>query len=278
MRTEKPSHVREETPRGASSGTRWSEVEAAGTPWTPRGGEALERQLRRSRPLLVAHVRARHGLALPEAEDLVHSFVHQRILLHNLYAEAKRGRGRFRSYLLRALDHFISSELRRQRSKHRSPGAPFLPLSELREELHPAIEDPADEEEFPWRNVVIAGALLDMRTKCLRNGREDLWRVYLERLLLPAAEGAAPLSYEAMIQDYQLASPSQAFSLLNTAKRVFDRHYNRVLEAFRRQHPDALEILGRLRKKSGSPRRSHPNLDPRTNAPASLSRSPSQPA
>src|SRR5579884_544814 len=72
-------------------------------------GELLARYLR---PLETYLVRSR-GLSRADAEDLVQSFIANRVLEKNLLASADRCRGRFRTFLLAALNRFVADEFRK---------------------------------------------------------------------------------------------------------------------------------------------------------------------
>ena len=139
---------------------RWSEVEAASDLESAAGRKALESQLQRYRPSLIAHLRARFAFNLPEAEDLLHDFLQKKVLEVNLFAGARRGRGRFRSYLLSILDRFVISELRRQRSRQRRGASGAVALEELGDDPHPLAPAAAAPADLHWRHVRIGRYLV----------------------------------------------------------------------------------------------------------------------
>lgn len=252
---------------GGIPSTRWSEVEAASDPESADGRRALESQLQRYRPSLIAHLRARFWLNLPEAEDLLHDFVHKKVLQANLFAGAQRGRGHFRSYLLNALDRFVISDLRRQNSRQRRGVSRMVALEELAEAQHPPAPAVTEPPELDWRQVATAGALLDMHRYCLRLGRPDLWEVFWERHLVPTAEGTAPMSYDSLVERFGLPSPAHAHNLLNSAKRVFRRHLRSVVSRYRYLAPEAAEQLAGY---AGTPRRRTAPRQGRSRSPEAL--------
>lgn len=67
------------------------------------------------------------GYAAQDAQDLTQEFF-ARLIQKNLAGQADRERGRFRSFLLGALKHFLAAEGRRARAQKRGGGAAGFPL------------------------------------------------------------------------------------------------------------------------------------------------------
>jgi DNA-directed RNA polymerase specialized sigma24 family protein len=111
--------------RGRFATTQWSLVLAAGQ----RGSEGAEEALARLCSLywypVFAFVR-RQGHPADEAQDLTQGFF-TRIIEKGDLGDADRSRGRFRSFLLTACQHFLSNERDRARALKRGGGR--LPIS-----------------------------------------------------------------------------------------------------------------------------------------------------
>lgn len=106
--------------------THWSVVLAAGQTSGTQAAEALERLCRAYWYPLYAHVRAR-GRGPQEAEDLTQEFF-ARLLAGHWLARADMRRGRFRTFLLVACDHFLANEWDRNTCQKRGGGMIFLPF------------------------------------------------------------------------------------------------------------------------------------------------------
>lgn len=91
--------------------TRWSVVLRAGDPGTTDSARALEALCTTYWMPLYAYVR-RQGFGPADAEDLTQAFF-ERVLERNDVGKADRMKGRFRSFLLTALRHFIADEMDR---------------------------------------------------------------------------------------------------------------------------------------------------------------------
>src|SRR5437879_871174 len=106
--------------------THWSVVLSAGRSDTPRSRQALEQLCQTYWYPLYAYVR-RRGYSPQDAEDLTQAFF-ARLLSSDFFASADRDRGRFRSFLLTALNHFLADEWDRVRAQKRGGGQRLVPL------------------------------------------------------------------------------------------------------------------------------------------------------
>ncbi|MGH7214464.1 MAG: hypothetical protein ACREIT_06850, partial [Tepidisphaeraceae bacterium] len=96
--------------------THWSLVDRAGR--APDGSdrrEALANLLHRYLPALRCHLIYTRRLDTQTADDLLQAFLADKILEQNTLRHAEQSRGRFRGFLVTALDHFVSNHARAQR-------------------------------------------------------------------------------------------------------------------------------------------------------------------
>jgi RNA polymerase sigma-70 factor (ECF subfamily) len=109
--------------------THWSTVLAAGQAPSPEAAEALERLCRIYWRPLYAFVR-RQGHSSHDAEDLIQGFF-CRLLERRDFESVRREKGRFRSFLLVALKHFLVNQRLRAQTQKRGGGRPLIPLDDL---------------------------------------------------------------------------------------------------------------------------------------------------
>jgi RNA polymerase sigma factor (sigma-70 family) len=106
--------------------THWSVVLAAGQSADAQASEALEQLCRTYWYPLYAYVR-RRGHGPEDAQDLAQEFF--ALLLRKEYFRlANRARGRFRTFLLHALEHFLVNEWKRAQCAKRGGGLTCLSL------------------------------------------------------------------------------------------------------------------------------------------------------
>lgn len=107
--------------------THWSRVRLAADPAErTRAADALEYLCRTYWYPLYAYVR-RCGTDPDEAQDLTQEFF-SRLLQRNDFALADPSKGRFRSFLLAAMNHFLCSEWRKAKAIKRGGHCTFLSL------------------------------------------------------------------------------------------------------------------------------------------------------
>jgi RNA polymerase sigma factor (sigma-70 family) len=123
--TEKKKLTPVERPDGFPN-TIWSEIVAAADDSTARSRQALQSLCSSYWYPLYAFVR-RHTLDREEAEDLTQAFF-ARLLQKGYLNEYRRERGRFRTFLLACLKHFLANERDRASARKRHGSGPNLPL------------------------------------------------------------------------------------------------------------------------------------------------------
>jgi len=124
--------------------THWSIVVTAGDGASPDADVALNRLCRTYWWLLYAFVR-RRGYAAHDAQDLTQDFF-ARLLAKDYLRAVDRSKGKFRSFLLAALEHFLANEWRRANTQKRSGNFSFVSIDDETAE-RPCLQLP--DPEFP---------------------------------------------------------------------------------------------------------------------------------
>jgi RNA polymerase sigma-70 factor (ECF subfamily) len=183
-------------PGGARSfaTTHWSLVVAAAHDSRPAAKAALATLCETYWYPLYCYVRRRGHLA-EEAQDLTQEFFATLLEKHTLRV-ADRERGRFRSFLLASLNHFLANEWRRQSAKKRGGGRlPLsldLPAGESRYAQEPSHDlTPEKIYERRWAMVLLEKALSALREEYAAAGKGKLF----ERLAVFLG-GATSVPYE----------------------------------------------------------------------------------
>jgi DNA-directed RNA polymerase specialized sigma24 family protein len=203
--------------------TRWSAVARAGGRQHDAWISDLDTLARLYRPVLVRHVVVHLRVPSDQAEDLVQSFLVEKVLDENVLRHASPERGRLRAFMLKVFSNFVRSRLREQQARKRRPTSPDAErLEDLPELLSPEAA-PGASFDTRWACHVLSRTLERMRVECQCNGRQVLWDLLEARTFAPVFEGAAPLPYEELVVRFGLRSPSEASNLLVTAKRMFAR-------------------------------------------------------
>jgi RNA polymerase sigma-70 factor (ECF subfamily) len=144
---------------------------------------------------LYAFVRYR-GYSPDDAQDLTQSFF-VRIIETSGFASADPERGRFRSYLLGAMKHFLANEWHRAQAQKRGGGVTFLDLDgldpEARYALEPAADDPEAGFDREWAQESVARAMEKLRAESEARGKGELFEALQGSLTVdePAREQTA---------------------------------------------------------------------------------------
>lgn len=228
--------------------TQWTLVARAGQ--TATAQQAMTQLLPRYLEAMRSHLILMRRLAPERAEDLLQGFVASQVLERRLIRRAERGKGRFRSFLLVALDRYVSNQFRDGRVAKRAPdrAGPFPDGAQVESRD----SRPEAVFELGWARQVLQDALRRMRKECSALQRDDIWGVLDARIVRPAFERVEPLSYGRLIEQFGFASPSQASNVLITAKRMLARCLREVVGEYEfdpakveREILDLHEILGR---------------------------------
>ena len=154
--------------------THWSVVLAAANRETPEVATALEHLCCTYWYPLYAYVR-RQGYSQEDAQDLTQSFfVH--LLRKNFLCGVGPEKGRFRSFLLACLKHFLTDEWERARTAKRGGSAPGflldLEAAEDRYRLEPRVEANAESlYERRWALDLLDRVLERLRREAVVSGK-----------------------------------------------------------------------------------------------------------
>lgn len=161
---------------GRFATTHWSVVLSASRPESAHYHQALESLCRTYWFPLYAYLR-RHGCDTHEAEDHTQAFLASLMEKHGLrLAEPKRGK--FRSFLLAALKHFIANQRARANAQKRGGGRQVLSLDCENAEALYALE-PRDELspeklfERSWAMTVLDRAMTRLRTEAADADKQE---------------------------------------------------------------------------------------------------------
>src|ERR1035438_5489491 len=161
MSLAKDTEVSTSTQRNWFTTTHWSLVLNARDPSSPLATEALEKLCRTYWYPLYVYVR-RQGEDDETAKDLTQGFF-ARLLEKNYLAQVQREKGKFRSFLLASLKHFLADERDKARAQKRGGGQPIISLDDTTAEDRYRLEpvDAMDAEklyERRWALTVLEQA------------------------------------------------------------------------------------------------------------------------
>lgn len=155
---------------------------------TPKASRALEELCCTYWYPLYAFVR-KQGCSPHDAQDLTQAFF-ERLIEKNYLDDVAREKGRFRSFLLAALKHFLSNEWDRLRAQKRGGGHVIVSIDDEAEDRYRL--EPADDltperlYERRWALTLLERVLVQLREEFARQDKSDQFEI-LKVYLTPSA-------------------------------------------------------------------------------------------
>lgn len=228
--------------------THWSVVQLAARRDTTRAQQALSTLCAEYWYPLYAYVR-RQGHSAHDAQDLTQEFF-ARLLAANSIATVDPAKGRFRSWLLASMKHFLANEWDRARAAKRGGG--HVPISldektaEERYRFEPAHELSADRIfERRWALLLLDSVLQELEQQCGRDGKLELFTVLKPCLagsresqpyaelsrMLGMTEGSVKVAVHRLRQEYRALLRRKIADTVSSPSEIDDeiRHLYSVL-------------------------------------------------
>lgn len=175
--------------------TRWTIVIGAQTANQERSKHALEALCQTYWFPLFAYVR-RKGYAPHDAEDLTQGFF-ERLLARDFLENVEQEKGKFRSFLLAAMNNHLNDEYARSQRLKRGAGHKVISMDQMTAEERYGFE-PADRLtpellfEKQWVLTMLETVLNRLKSDYVKQGKGDLFDKL--KVLLTAGKGAIPFS------------------------------------------------------------------------------------
>jgi RNA polymerase sigma-70 factor (ECF subfamily) len=159
--------------------TRWSQIIAAGTPASPASRAALASLCETY--WSPVHDFVRHSArSADDAQDLTQAFFAQ-VLERGDFRHARPERGRFRTFLLTAVRHFLANQAEHDRAAKRGGGQAHLPIEPASPDewqaFAPVASTATPETIFEerWAFASLDAAMARLESEYQRTGRQRLF-------------------------------------------------------------------------------------------------------
>jgi RNA polymerase sigma-70 factor (ECF subfamily) len=193
--------------------THWTVVLDAGRADTTQAESALANLCEAYWPPLYAYVR-RSGYCKEDAQDLTQEFF-ARLLEKGWLSQADRNRGKFRSFLLSSMNHFLANEWRRSQAVKRGGGRAIVSLNDTAETFYEAefasALTPEKLYERRWALSLFQRALGRLKSCYRGEGKAAVYDALKDFLSSEAADG-----------DYARIGKKLGMKTGTVAKAVYD--------------------------------------------------------
>ena len=203
--------------------THWTEILAARSDSEPRRQAALEELLTAYWKPVYCYLRSK-GHEKEASKDLTQGFFHEVVLGRDLIQRADRAKGRFRTFLLKALGEYAASVRRADKAKKRLPEGGFLPLEGIDTLGIPELtycRTPQEVFDYAWASALLDEVLTEVEGECRETGMATHWEVFRARILGRILENAASPSLTELCAKHHISSEMKASNMATTVKRRF---------------------------------------------------------
>jgi RNA polymerase sigma-70 factor (ECF subfamily) len=208
--------------------TRWSVIRDAGDAESPASRQSLEDLARLYWRPIYAYFRRKWRRSNEEAKDLTQEFfaaLSDKGFLEGLRPE----NGRFRSYVMAALDNFARGDHRRATALKRGGGVAHLSF-EISAGFEPSTgASPEEEFERDWAESVLSDALQEMEQEYASQGKESEFRLFEARDIEASTDGV--VSYEELSGRFGMRVTQVTHALYFARKRLRELVLRRVRDS-----------------------------------------------
>lgn len=217
--------------REAFHTTEWSAIELIRDGSKPSSAALINDLLRKYWKPVYCYLR-RKGYNNEQAKDLTQGFFQEVVLGRSLIEHAEKSKGRFRTFLLTALQQYVAGVHRKQSTQKWSPKGNLIRLDELEpgEKIEaPAQFSPEESFHYAWAAQLLDCILAEVQDKCRADGKMLHWQVFHDRVLGPIMDNTTLPSLDEICQRYDIDSSSKASNMIVTVKRRFQAGLKRYI-------------------------------------------------
>ena len=230
--------------------THWSLIENMDGRDNDKNNALIELLLKKYWKPVYCYLRQR-GYPNEEAKDLTQGFFQEVVLGRKLIDKADRTKGRFRSFLLTALNRYVMNIRHEQTAKRHIPKAKlvsmdFSDISDLPEAV--TTLTPEDSFTYAWVSALLEEVLKQVKEECEKTNKALHWQIFRDRSLRPIMEGCDVPSIEAVCKKHGISDTVKASNMIVTVKRRFQMIFREYLRQSAMSDKEAEEELKEIRR------------------------------
>jgi DNA-directed RNA polymerase specialized sigma24 family protein len=232
--------------------TQWTQIQNAGTSEKELQGKSIENLLRRYWKPVYCYLRYK-GHDNERAKDITQGFFHEIVLGRDLFQRADSRKGKFRTFLLTALDRYVADVFRKETARKRNPESELIQLDSAELPEIPASSlknDPNQVFNYAWATNMLDQILEQIKEYFSRTGREEFWLVFQDRILAPIMDNTKAPSLTEICEKYGIENEKKASNMIITVKRRFStalkNHMRRYVQSdseLEEEFNELIEIL-----------------------------------
>ena len=159
-----------------------------------------------------------------QAKDLTQGFFQEVVLGRNLIQKADQSKGRFRSFLLMALNRYLINVRHEETAQKRIPKHLLIPLNEIdlpELPLEVTKSTPEDTFNYTWLSVLLENIISEVEEKCREQGLTIHWQAFYDKVIQPIMENTDPPTLSDICGEYGIEDQRKASNMIITVRRRF---------------------------------------------------------
>ncbi|MCP4614240.1 MAG: sigma-70 family RNA polymerase sigma factor [Planctomycetes bacterium] len=183
------------------------------------------------------------------AKDITQNFFFEIILGRELIQKADQSKGKFRNFLLVALERYVVSTLRYEGRIRRGGRAKVIHMvvPDLANLYVPeSSPDPNHAFCYAWVSTLLDQVLTEIKEEYCSTQRAGHWEVFHLRVLAPIFENIKKPSYKEICEKHNIADESKVANMIVTVKRRFRSVLRRNLRNLARTDAEADEEFAEI--------------------------------
>jgi len=187
----------------------------------------------------------RKGQDNESAKDLTQGFFQEIVLGRDLIQRADKSKGKFRTFLLTALDRYAINVYEKETAQKRKPKGQLFQLDDIDMETVPETT-PEESFHYAWLSELLEQVLSEVEQEYISTGKETHWKVFSARLLEPITNNSKPPSLPDICKEYDIKTETIASNMIGTVKRRLRNTLERCLKRFVTSDSDIQEEIEEL--------------------------------
>lgn len=171
----------------------------------------------------------RKGYNNETAKDLTQGFFQEIVLGRELIGQADKSKGKFRTFLLTALDRYVIDLHRKESSTKRKPQGDLLQIEDFDIPCHDQTQSPEEEFNNAWVAEILDKTLLDVQQECEQTNKQIHWEVFTAKVMTPIVDNTNTPSLTDICKKLGIDTEAQASNMITTVKRRLKKHLERNL-------------------------------------------------
>lgn len=212
-------------PGGDFQQTHWTQIVATRSSDAARRKAALDHLMAGYWKPIYCYLR-RKGCDNEKAKDLTQGFLHDVVLGRDLFSQADQAKGRFRTFVLSALDRYCVSTYRAESALKRAPAGGMVSLDGPDGLNFPESADTVTPEQaftYAWASSLLDQVLAAVKERCLAGGQAVHWAVFYARVVQPIMERCEPPPLSELCTQHGIEPEAKASNMVITVKRRYQK-------------------------------------------------------